>query len=252
MRTQWLVAFLLLACGGTASPLGDGGIVLADGGGSADGGALAGDAGLPTSDGGAGSGDAGTTGLPAGFAAVPYLSATPVRSFTQAAQMLEPNRDYVAVLETDAGRMTLELYEVETPVTVNSFVFLALNRFYEGVAFHRVIDNFMAQTGDPNSAPGGRGTWGTGGPGYSFGLEVNAALTYDGPGVLGMARATSPNSNGSQFFITFGAYPSLNQQYTVWGRVTDGLDVLARITRGEPPAEPTRIVRVVVGVRSRP
>lgn len=196
--------------------------------------------------------DAGPTGyVPAGYTQVPYLSAAPVRSFKAADPVLDATKDYVAVVETDVGRMVLDLFESETPITVNSFVFLSLHHFYEQVAFHRVIDNFMAQTGDPKSVSGKPNTWGTGNPGYFFGTEFKPELNFDGPGILGMARTNDPNTNGSQFFITFVEYPSLNQQYTVWGKVTEGLDNLAKIVKGEPPATPTRITEVRIAVKSK-
>ena len=159
--------------------------------------------------------------------------------------------DGEGIVETDVGRLVLDLYEVETPATVNSFVFLSLHRFYQGVAFHRVIDGFMAQTGDPNTLKNRRNTWGQGGPGYQFGLEVRPELTFDGPGVLGMARADDPGTNGSQFFLTFEAQPSLDQLYTVWGRVLEGLPVLPALVRGEPPQTPTRIVQVGIAIKAR-
>jgi peptidylprolyl isomerase len=186
--------------------------------------------------------------LPTGYAQVPFLSDQPVHTFKQADQVIDVSKDYVAVLDTDVGRIVMHLESGAAPITCNSFVFLTLHHFYDGVAFHRVIDNFMAQTGDPNSISGAPSTWGTGGCGYTFGLEVTPSLNYDAPGVVGMARATDPNSNGSQFFITFTAYPSLNQQYTVWAKVIEGLDTLPNIVRGEPPANPTRIVDAYIGV----
>lgn len=189
--------------------------------------------------------------MPAGYTEIPIVDVAPVRKLEAAAQVLQPNLDYIAVVETTAGRMVLDLFEVDTPISVNSFVFLASQRFYDQVAFHRVIDGFMAQTGDPKSVSGAPDTWGTGGPGYEFGLEVKPELTYDSAGVLGMARSSSPTSNGSQFFITFDAQPDLDQKYTVWGRVLDGLPVLPLIVRGEPPTEPTRITRVGIGTKSR-
>lgn len=196
--------------------------------------------------------DAGPTGyVPAGYTQVPYVSAVPIRSFQAATQVVDVTKDYVAVVETDAGRIVLDLYESATPITVNSFVFLSLNHFYEQVAFHRVIDDFMAQTGDPKSVAGKPSTWGSGNPGYFFGTEVKPELNFDGPGILGMARANDPNSNGSQFFITFVEYPSLNQQYTVWGKVIEGLDNLAKIVKGEPPATPTRISEVRIAAKAK-
>lgn len=195
-------------------------------------------------------GDAGKPYVPAGTTQVPYLSADAgTRKYTKADQVIEAGKDYFAVLETDVGRIVLDLYETRTPITVNSFVFLALHHYYEGVAFHRVIEAFMAQTGDPKSIAGPPSTWGTGGPGYTFDVELQPDLKFDGPGILGMARGATTNSNGSQFFITLVAYPSLDQQYTVWGKVTEGLDVLPNIVRGEPPTTPTRISEIRIAVK---
>jgi peptidylprolyl isomerase len=189
--------------------------------------------------------------LPTGYALTPFLSATPIRRFAKADTVLDPLKAYVAVLDTDAGRLVLSLYSAETPVTCNSFVFLARNHFFDGIAFHRVIDDFVAQGGDPNSVSGAPSSWGRGGPGYTFGLEVNPALNFDGPGVVGMARAASPDSNGSQFFITLKDTPSLNQMYTVFAKVMEGEAVLSKIVRGEPPAMPTRIKLAYVGEKTR-
>jgi cyclophilin family peptidyl-prolyl cis-trans isomerase len=181
--------------------------------------------------------------LPTGYTLTPFLSADPEHSFASADQVLGA-KDYLAVLETDAGRLVLDLYETKTPITVNSFVFLTLHHFYDGVAFHRVIDNFMAQTGDPNSIDGDFS--GQGDPGYFFGLEIDNTLHYDATGVLGMARRASPDTNGSQFFITFNAYPSLDGQYTIFGKLIEGAEVLPKIARGMPPTTPTRITRAYI------
>lgn len=186
------------------------------------------------------------TYLPAGTTLTPFLSDTPQYSFTAADNVLVAGADYYAVLETDAGRIVFDLLEKDTPVTVNSFVFLALHHYFDGQAFHRVIDGFVAQGGDPNSLSSDSSTWGTGGPGYTFGLEIVSALTYDGPGVVGMARTSDPNSNGSQFFITLAAAHNLDGQYTIFAKVTEGMDVLPNIVRGEPPVMPTRIQRVTI------
>src|SRR5262249_33519822 len=147
---------------------------------------------------------------------------------------------------TTAGRIVLDLTEADTPITVNSFVFLALHHYFDGIAFHRVIDGFVAQGGDPNTLGADTSTWGTGGPGYAFGLEIVASLHYDAAGVVGMARTSDPNSNGSQFFITLAATPSLDGQYTIFARVSEGIEVLPLITRGEPPTDPTRMTRVYI------
>jgi len=127
----------------------------------------------------------------------------------------------------------VDLYEEQAPKTVNSFVFLALNHYFDGIVWHRVIPGFVAQTGDPTGT-------GTGGPGYQFGLEVTPSLNYDKEGVLGMARTSDPNSNGSQFFITYGPTPNLNQQYTIFGQVTEGMDVVKQLAPTEGVANPAR------------
>jgi cyclophilin family peptidyl-prolyl cis-trans isomerase len=184
--------------------------------------------------------------IPAGYSLTPFLSDDAVHSFPSPGPATEPGRDYQAVLETDAGRIVIDLFESDTPITVNSFVWLTLHHFYDGIAFHRVIANFVAQGGDPNTLSDDRTTWGSGDPGYSFGLEIVSSLTYDAAGVVGMARSSDPNSNGSQFFITLAAAHNLDGQYTIFARVTDGLDVLPQIARGQPPATPTRMQRVYI------
>ena len=107
-----------------------------------------------------------------------------------------------------------------------------------------MIEGFVAQGGDPNTLSSNMANWGTGGPGYYFGLEVSSSVTYDGPGVVGMARSSQPDTNGSQFFITFAAQPSLDGAYTIFAEVTEGMDVLPNIVRGMPPAVPTRMTEV--------
>ena len=190
-----------------------------------------------------------TFDVPAGFTLVPYASDTAQHMFPKADMVLQPNKDYVAVLDTDAGRIVIDLLEAQTPITVNSFVFLALHHYFDGIAFHRVVDQFVAQGGDPNSLDPDSSTWGSGGPGYSFGLEIVGTLKYDRAGVVGMARTMDPNSNGSQFFITLAAASNLNGQYTIFGKVIEGLDVLPSIVRGEPPDSPTRMKRVYIAVK---
>jgi peptidylprolyl isomerase len=184
--------------------------------------------------------------LPAGTMLTPFLSSTPQYSFSAADKVLTNGKDYYAVLETDAGRIVFDLLEKDTPITVNSFVFLARNHYFDGQAFHRVIDGFMAQGGDPNTISGDPRTWGVGGPGYSFGLEIVSSLNYDNAGFVGMARTMDPNSNGSQFFITFAATHSLDGQYTIFAKVIEGIDVLPSIVRGQPPANPTRVTSLYI------
>ena len=130
-----------------------------------------------------------------------------------------------ATIETNKGTITLELYDDKTPNTVANFEKLAGEGFYDGLKFHRVIDDFMVQTGCP------QGT-GTGGPGYQFEDEFHADLKHDGPGVLSMANA-GPNTNGSQFFITHVPTPWLDGKHSVFGKVTEGMDVVNSIVQGD-------------------
>jgi cyclophilin family peptidyl-prolyl cis-trans isomerase len=139
---------------------------------------------------------------------------------------LQPNKRYQASIETDKGTILADLHADLAPVTVNNFVFLARQGFYDGVTFHRVIANFMAQTGDPTGT-------GTGGPGYRFQDEFDQTLRHSAPGILSMANA-GPNTNGSQFFLTLVATPWLDGKHTVFGQVVKGLDVLLSI----PPRDP--------------
>ncbi|GHF53045.1 peptidylprolyl isomerase [Deinococcus metalli] len=166
------------------------------------------------------------------FTPVPFLSPTPVRTFKEAAWVIDPAKTYRAVLNTTQGDITVELSARAAPKAVNSFVFLALNHFYDGTRFHRVIDGFMAQGGDPLSAdPAQQARWGTGGPGYGFYVELDPALTFKSAGVLAMARSQSLYSQGSQFFLTLAPADFLSGQYTVFGRVVAGQDILAKLTR---------------------
>ena len=164
--------------------------------------------------------------IPEGYSAVPYLSDEPVREFEEADEVLEPGTDYRAILETSAGIITIDLLEGQTPQTVNNFVFLARHRYYDGVPFHRVLEDFMAQTGDPTGT-------GTGGPGYEFDNEISPDLSHDEAGIVSMANA-GPDTNGSQFFITFQATPWLDGGYSIFGEVVDGLDVLDNLQRIDP------------------
>jgi len=163
---------------------------------------------------------------PDGYTALEPLSSERKTDFRQAEQVLEDGKDYQAVIETSKGRIVVDLFQDDAPMTVNNFVFLARNQYYDGIIFHRVLEDFMAQTGDPTGS-------GRGGPGYRFGDETDNGRSHDGKGVLSMANA-GPGTNGSQFFITFTATPHLNGKHTVFGKVTEGLDVLDNITRIDP------------------
>lgn len=149
------------------------------------------------------------------------------KSYTSPPAMgIDPQKSYTATIQTAGGDIVLQLFADKTPNTVNNFVFLAQEGFYDGVVFHRVIENFMVQGGDPTGT-------GRGGPGYSFADEFHPELRHDGPGVLSMANA-GPNTNGSQFFITHVATPHLDGKHSVFGRVTGGLDVLMAIPVRDP------------------
>jgi len=145
---------------------------------------------------------------------------------TEPAMIIDPRKAYSATFKTDLGDITVQLHADKVPHTVNNFVFLAREGFYDGVTFHRVINEFMAQSGDPTGT-------GTGGPGYRFADEFHQDLHHDGPGVLSMANA-GPNTNGSQFFITHVATPWLDGKHSVFGKVTSGLNVLMTIPARDP------------------
>jgi len=139
---------------------------------------------------------------------------------------IDPDTEYHAVFKTEKGDIRIKLFAEEAPVTVNNFVFLARDGFYNDTHFHRVIENFMAQGGDPTNS-------GAGGPGYQFQDEIVASLQFDRAGLLAMANA-GPNTNGSQFFLTFAETPWLNGNHTIFGEVVEGMDVLYSISLREP------------------
>ena len=173
-------------------------------------------------------------GRPEGYTLVPFLTEKPKREFEQADGVLDEGTDYQTIIETNKGVIRIDLYEERAPATVNNFVFLARNHYYDGVVFHRVLEDFMAQTGDPTGT-------GTGGPGYQFDNEVSPELTHDQRGVVSMANA-GPDTNGSQFFITFGPTPQLDGGYSVFGQVVEGDEVLSDITRIDPQT-PSAVVQ---------
>ena len=140
--------------------------------------------------------------------------------------IIDLEKSYHARISTDAGDFKVALYADKAPRTVNNFVFLALEGYYDGVTFHRVIKDFMAQGGDPTGT-------GRGGPGYEFEDEFHPSLKHDGPGILSMANA-GPNTNGSQFFITHVATPWLDGKHTVFGRVTEGMEIVFAIPERDP------------------
>ena len=149
---------------------------------------------------------------------------------------LDPGKTYQARIQTDVGEMLIDLHADRAPRTVNNFVFLARDNFYDGVIFHRVIAGFMAQAGDPTGT-------GSGGPGYSFADEFHRSLRHDGRGVLSMANAGA-NTNGSQFFITHAATPWLDDKHSVFGRLAKGEDVLMAIPPRDPSKKGTPAVQI--------
>ena len=157
---------------------------------------------------------------------------------------IDLSRTYEAILHTDSGDVTLEFYATDAPQAVNNFVFLANDGFYDDVIFHRVIEDFMIQGGDPTGS-------GSGGPGYRFRDEFHEKTTY-GRGTVAMANA-GPNTNGSQFFICHRDL-GLPNQYTIFGHVTDGMDVVdsiaaAPIGTQDRPHEPVKITSITITER---
>jgi cyclophilin family peptidyl-prolyl cis-trans isomerase len=153
-----------------------------------------------------------------------YASAPPM--------LIDQSKQYFATVKmATGGEFVIQLYPDKAPVAVNSFVFLARQGYFNGVTFHRVLSGFMAQGGDPTGTGGG-------GPGYQFANEVND-LKFDKAGVVAMANTGQPNSNGSQFFITFSPQAYLNGGYTIFGQVTSGMDVVMGIKLRDPDQKPT-------------
>lgn len=147
------------------------------------------------------------------------------------AMQIDPKKTYHATMETNRGTISIEFFPKNAPKTVNNFVFLAKEGFYDGVSFHRVISDFMIQGGDPTGT-------GRGGPGYKFEDETKGnPLTHD-TGVISMANA-GPNTNGSQFFITHSPQPHLNGKHTVFGKVVTGQDIVNAIRQGDTIAKVT-------------
>lgn len=139
-----------------------------------------------------------------------------------------------AVISTSKGDIEVELYPDMAPVTVASFLNLAKTKFYDGIIVHRVEPGFVIQAGDPKTKEAGtQAEWGTGGPGYTIPDEFSSTFSYDQEGILAMAKTQMPNSGGSQFFITLGPAEFLNGQYTVFGKVTKGIDVVKQIQVGD-------------------
>lgn len=144
---------------------------------------------------------------------------------TPPAMLIDPNKKYTTTVVTERGNIVIELYPQHAPKTVNNFVFLAREGFYDGLIFHRVIRDFMIQGGDPTGS-------GRGGPGYKFEDETSGNPLKHGTGYLSMANS-GPNSNGSQFFITHSPQNHLDGKHTVFGNVIEGMDVVNAINQGD-------------------
>jgi len=167
---------------------------------------------------------------------MPYRPAPPTGS-------LDTSKQYTARIKTERGDIVVDLFAGKAPLTVENFVTLARAGFYDGTTFHRVIPGFMAQGGDPTGT-------GRGGPGYQFADEFDSELRHSGPGVLSMANA-GPNTNGSQFFITFAATPHLDGRHSVFGQVMGGMDVVRSIRERDPgrdtqPGDPIETIEIEV------
>ncbi len=188
-----------------------------------------------------------TLGTPATptLTAAPVLTSTPdtnsptpppgtatlsYKQYTTAPGVIDTQKQYFATFKmAKGGEFVVQLYPTKAPITVNSFVFLAREGFFNGITFHRVLEGFMAQGGDPTGT-------GMGGPGYEFQNE-DSDLKFDKPGVVAMANA-GRDTNGSQFFITFVPVPQLDGGYTIFGQVISGMDVVNAITRRDPDQAP--------------
>jgi len=150
---------------------------------------------------------------------------------------IDPKKEYKATIKTDKGEMVFKLHADKAPKTANNFVFLARQGYYDGTTFHRVINDFMAQGGDPTGT-------GTGGPGYKFEDEFDPELRHDKRGVLSMANA-GPGTNGSQFFITHRPTPHLDNKHSVFGHLVEGEDVLMAIPARDPQQKNAPAVQLV-------
>ena len=163
----------------------------------------------------------GTAGGPALVGTKQYAAAPPM--------LIDTTKKYTATLKTAKGDIVIQLFADKAPITVNSFVFLARQGYFDGVTFHRVLPGFVAQGGDPTGT-------GSGGPGYEFKNEDND-LKFDAPGVVAMANA-GRDTNGSQFYITYAPQPSLDGGYTIFGKVVEGMSVAEALTPRDPSKDP--------------
>jgi cyclophilin family peptidyl-prolyl cis-trans isomerase len=175
---------------------------------------------------------------------VKYIVELPKMQYAAAPAMkIDQSKEYIATIQTDQGDIVIRLFADKAPLAVNNFVFLAREGWYDGVTFHRVLPDFMAQGGDPTGL-------GMGGPGYEFPNEVTG-IKFDRAGLVAMANA-GPDTNGSQFFITFGpatqldaADPTKEANYTIFGEVISGMDIVRKLTPRDPQQGPNFMGSVI-------
>lgn len=174
-------------------------------------------------------------------ACTPQPAAPVSKQYNTAPPMqIDQSKQYFATFKMEkGGEFVIQLFPDKAPITVNSFIFLSREGFYDGVTFHRVLEGFMAQGGDPGGS-------GAGGPGYQF-VNEDSDLTFDKAGVVAMANA-GRDTNGSQFFITFAPAEQLNGGYTIFGQVIEGMDIVNGITRRDPQRSPNFIGDVIESV----
>jgi len=164
---------------------------------------------------------------PANIMTIIQLTKLKELQFTECPPMsIDPLKQYIANIQTEKGAIVVELFPDMAPLAVNSFIFLAENGWFDGITFHRVLPGFVAQAGDPTGT-------GIGGPGYAFRNENSPDLVFDREGLLAMANS-GPDTNGSQFFITYSAAENLNGLYTIFGRVIGGMEVAKSLTPRNP------------------
>jgi cyclophilin family peptidyl-prolyl cis-trans isomerase len=165
----------------------------------------------------------------------------PMQWNTPPKMSIDTSNKYTAVIETEKGDLVIELFAKDVPVTVNNFVFLARQGYYDNTTFHRVIPDFVAQGGDPTGTS-------SGGPGYTFANEITAHKHI--AGAVSMAHSDLPNSNGSQFFICYQPQPGLDGSYSVFGQLVEGTGVLLSLTPRDPATNPTfegdKIIKVTI------
>lgn len=171
-----------------------------------------------------------------------FLGSVVVATLLSAAPTAAKDLENMLYLDLAYGRVVIQLRPDLAPKHVARIKELTRQGFYDGIVFHRVIDGFMAQTGDPTGT-------GTGGSGQTLPAEFTETPFVRG--TIGMARTSDPDSGDSQFFITFAPAPFLNGKYTVWGEVVEGMDLVDKIKRGEPPAEPDKIIKMQVAADAK-